>query len=248
MLCNICTRAQANFFTKKRANICIFKNFFVPLHRLWVVCTRCNRIKNLNQYTLDMNTSLQELTEKIYAEGVEKGKEQAALIVKEAEVKAAEIIAAAEKLAAEKKAKAEAEAAQLDKNTKAELKLYSDQALNALKTQVTNMLTDKLAKAAVAGAADKDFMQKIIADLVAQLAKEGTVAVEAKDAEALKAFFAKNAKELLEKGVKIEEVKGIKTDFAITPAKGGYKLTFGEAEFVEYFKEFLRPQLKDLLF
>lgn len=196
-----------------------------------------------------MNTSLQELTEKIYAEGVEKGKAQAAEIVKEAEAKAAAILAEAEKKAADVKAKAEADAAQLDKNTKAELKLYADQSLNALKTQVTNLLTDKLAKDAVASAtADKAFMQKVIADLVAALAKDGAVTIEAKDAEALKAYFAKNAKELLDKGVKVAEVKGIRTDFAVVPEKGGYKLTFGDQEFVEYFKEFLRPQLKELLF
>ena len=43
-----------------------------------------------------MNT-LQELTDKIYAEGVEKGKNEAAKILSEAEAKAAAIIAAAEK-------------------------------------------------------------------------------------------------------------------------------------------------------
>ena len=72
--------------------------------------------------------------------------------------------------------------------------------------------------------------------------------LSAKDAEALKKYFAANAKGLLEKGVKINEVKGIKTDFAIVPEKGGYKLNFGEKEFVEYFKEFLRPQLIEILF
>ena len=64
----------------------------------------------------------------------------------------------------------------------------------------------------------------------------------------MKSYFAANVKGLLEKGVKINEVKGIKTDFAIVSEKGGYKLAFGEKEFVEYFKEFLRPQLIDLLF
>jgi V/A-type H+-transporting ATPase subunit E len=53
---------------------------------------------------------------------------------------------------------------------------------------------------------------------------------------------------LLDKGVKIVEVKNIKTDFSIVPEKGGYKLNFGEKEFVAYFKEFLRPQLIDILF
>ena len=64
------------------------------------------------------------------------------------------------------------------------------------------------------------------------MAQGGEVTIQAKDAEALKKYAAGNAKTLLEKGVKIEEVKGMKSDFAIAPSKGGYKLTFGDAEFV----------------
>ncbi len=196
-----------------------------------------------------MTTSLQELTDKIYAEGVEKGKAQADAIIAEAQEKAAAIVAEAEKAAAQTIAVAEQKAAELDKNTRSELRLFADQAVNALKTQITDLLNDQLASESVkAATADKAFMQKVIADLVAELAKEGEVTIEAKEAEALSAYFAKNAKGLLEKGVKIAEVKGIKTDFAIVPAKGGYKLTFGDKELIEYFKEFLRPQLIELLF
>ena len=50
------------------------------------------------------------------------------------------------------------------------------------------------------------------------------------------------------RGLKIAEVKGQKTDFAIVPEKGGYKLTFGDNELIEYFKEYLRPQIQELLF
>ena len=84
-----------------------------------------------------------------------------------------------------------------------------------------------------------------LSELTNKIYAEG---VEKGNAEALNKYFAANAKGLLEKGVKISEVKGIKTDFAIVSEKGGYKLAFGEKEFVEYFKEFLRPQLIDLLF
>lgn len=195
-----------------------------------------------------MNT-LQELTDKIYAEGVEKGKEQADAIVSEAKQKAAEIVAAAEKEAAEKVALAERKAAELDKNTRSELRLFAEQSVNAIKTEVVNLLTDRLATDSVkAATADPKFMQKLIADLAAQLAKGGEVVIEAKDADALKKYFAANAKELLNKGVEIREVKGIKTQFSIAPAKGGYKLAFGDEEFIEYFKEYLRPQLIELLF
>ena len=57
-----------------------------------------------------------------------------------------------------------------------------------------------------------------------------------------------NAKYLLDKGVQIQQVNGKKASFTIAPADGSYKVSFGEEEFVEYFKEFLRPQLIDALF
>ena len=193
--------------------------------------------------------NLSELTDKIYAEGVEKGNAEAQQIVEKANAKAAEIIADAEKKAAALVADAENKSADLDKKTRAELKLYAEQSVNAVKTEITNLLTDKIAADSVkAATADAKFMQGIIAKLAEQMAKDGDVAIEAKDAEALKKYFTANAKSLLDKGVSIKEVKGINTDFTIQPAKGGYKLAFGDAEFIAYFKEMLRPQLVEELF
>ena len=193
--------------------------------------------------------NLSELTDKIYAEGVEKGNAEAQQIVEKANAKAAEIVAEAEKKAAAIVTAAESKSADLDKKTRAELKLYAEQSVNAVKTEITNLLADKIAADSVkAATADAKFMQGLIAKLAEQMAKNGEVLIEAKDAEALKKYFAANAKGLLEKGVKIAEVKGIKTDFAIQPAKGGYKLAFGDAEFIAYFKEILRPQLVEELF
>ena len=193
--------------------------------------------------------NLSEITEKIYAEGVEKGNAQAQEIVAQANEKAAAIIAEAEKKAAALVAEAETKSADLDKKTRAELKLYAEQSVNAVKTEIVNLLSDQIAADSVkAATADAKFMQGLIAKLAEQMAKDGEVLIEAKDAEALRKYFAANAKALLDKGVKIAEVKGIKTDFTVQPAKGGYKLAFGDAEFIAYFKEMLRPQLVEMLF
>ena len=193
--------------------------------------------------------NLSELTDKIYAEGVEKGNAEAKQIVEKANAKAADLIAEAEKKAAAIVAAAESKSADLDKKTRAELKLYAEQSVNAVKTEITNLLADKIAADSVkAATADAKFMQGLIAKLAEQMAKQGEVEIEAKDAEALKKYFAANAKGLLDNGIVIKEVKGIKTDFTIQPAKGGYKLAFGEAEFIAYFKEMLRPQLVEMLF
>jgi V/A-type H+/Na+-transporting ATPase subunit E len=196
-----------------------------------------------------MNNKLQELTEKIYLEGVEKGKVEAAQLIADAEHEAKAIIAKAQAEADKIKADAVKNASELDKNTKSELKLFAEQSVNAIKTEITNLLSDKIASDAVkAATSDKVFMQKTITALVEQWAKEGNVTIEAKDAKALTDYFMANAKELLNKGVSINEVKGLKTDFAIAPAQGGYKITFGNDEFIAYFKEFLRPKLVELLF
>lgn len=193
--------------------------------------------------------NLSELTDKIYAEGVEKGNAEAQQIVEKANAKAADIVAEAEKKAAAVIAEAEGKAADLDKKTRAELKLYAEQSVNAVKTEIVNLLSDQIAADSVkAATADAKFMQGLITKLAEQMAKDGEVLIETKDAEALKKYFTANAKGLLEKSVKISEVKGIKTDFTIQPAKGGYKLAFGDAEFIAYFKEMLRPQLVEMLF
>lgn len=53
-----------------------------------------------------------------------------------------------------------------------------------------------------------------------------------------KEIFRIKAKALLDKGVRIEQVNGIKTLFTVSPASGAYKVNFGEEEFMNYFKEF----------
>ena len=145
--------------------------------------------------------------------------------------------------------KAEQKAQEMDAHTRSELKMFTEQSLSALKTQVTDLVNGKVVEENIkAATADPKFMQGIIAKMADSMAKDGAVTIDAKDADALKAYFAANTKGLLDKGVTINEVKGLKTDFQLKPEKGGYKMSFGEAEFIAYFKEFLRPQLVELLF
>ena len=190
---------------------------------------------------------LQELTEKIYREGVEKGRAEAARLVEEAKAEAARIVAEAETKAAETEAAGRKAAEELDKNTRNELKLYTAQALNALKSEITNILTDKITKEA-ASAGDKDFLGQFAVALAEKWVSDEPVVISAADADALKAYFAKKAKALLDKGVSIEKVNGKDTVISVSPKDGSYRVDFGEAQFEAYFKNFLRPELVDMLF
>lgn len=192
---------------------------------------------------------IQELTEKIYREGVEKGQAEADRIIGEAKQSAEHIIAEAREQAKAIEAQAQKKAGELDANTKSELKLYTSQALNALKSEIANVLTDKVSKDAAANlAADKNFLGQFAVTLAGKWAENEAVVLSSSEAESLKAYFAAQAKDLLDKGVTINKVNGKDTLLTISPADGSYKVNFGKEEFEAYFKNFLRPQLIDMLF
>jgi len=196
-----------------------------------------------------MDTKIQELTEKIYKEGVEKGNEEAGRIIADANVRKEAILNDANVEAKRIIAAAEKQAAELKKNTEAEIKLFGSQSLEALKSEVMNLITGAIVSTNVkAVVADKNFMQKIILELVKNWSKDGSVTIETVEAESLTAYFESNAKALLDNGVKIEKVNGKPASFTILPADGSYKVNFGEEEFISFFKEFLRPRLIDMLF
>ena len=196
-----------------------------------------------------MENKIQELTNKLLNEGVEKGKLEADKIIASAKDESAAIIADAQKKAEEIIAAAKKESESLNENTKSELKMYSAQALSALKTEVANVLTDNAVNEVVKqSVADKDFMNKFLLKLAEKWGAQEEIVISTEDAEGLKAVFAKQAKALLDKSVKIEGVHGQKALFTIEPADGSYKVNFGEEEFEDYFKSFLRPQLVEMLF
>ncbi len=192
---------------------------------------------------------IQELTEKLFREGVEKGKAEADRIVAEAKEQAARIVAEAREQANAIEALAQKKAQELDTNTRGELKLYTNQAMNALKSEIANVLTNNtLGQTAGKLVADKDFLCNFAVALASHWTEEGGLVMETSQAEALMSYFASQAKSLLDKGVKIEKVNGKDTFLTISPADGSYKVEFGKEEFEAYFKAFLRPGLLDMLF
>jgi V/A-type H+-transporting ATPase subunit E len=196
-----------------------------------------------------MDAKIQALTDKIYREGVEKGNEEATRIVSEANAQGQAMLREAEAEAKQIVEAAGKQAAELKKNTEAELKLFAAQAIEALKSEIAGLVTGRIVSAAIQPAvADKGFMQKVILEIAREWSKQGALTIQTADIEALTACFESGAKDLLNKGVKIEKVNGKATAFSIAPADGSYKVSFGEEEFVAFFKEFLRPQLVEMLF
>ena len=191
-----------------------------------------------------MENKIQELTDKIYREGVEKGNTEAQKLIANAQDEAKKIVEDARKEAEAIVAASRKSADELAENTKSELKLFAGQAVNALKSEIATLVTDKIVNVDVkAFAADKDYLNAFIVALASKWSVNEPIVISTADADGLKKYFASQAKALLDK-----EVNGNKTLFTVSPADGSYKVNFGEEEFMNYFKEFLRPQLVEMLF
>lgn len=196
-----------------------------------------------------MSNNLQELTDKIYQEGILKAKSEAETIIAKAKSEAETIIAQANKQKEQTLASAKQETEEIKKNMQAELQLYAKQSVEALKSEIVNLLNERIASDSVkAATADAEFMKKMILTLVQSWAQNQQITLLAPDTKALTSYFQANAKDLLNKQVRIKQVNSTKTSFEISPEGVSYKIIFGEDELIAYFKEFLRPQLVKFLF
>lgn len=196
-----------------------------------------------------MDQKIRELTDKIFNEGVEKGRAEADRILAEAREKSSKMLEDAQKEAEAIRKNAEKGRDELKSNTTSELKLYTGQTLQALRTAIADSITDKIVTESVGKAtADPSFFPSIITKVVSNWTPGEEVVIETADAKALEAYFAKEAKELLDKGLTIKEAAGRTTEFTLMPKNGSYKIEFGESELIELFKSFLRPRLVEMLF
>ena len=196
-----------------------------------------------------MNTKIQELTDIIYNEGVAKGQAEADQILAQAKEQAQKLIADARKEADALLASAKKESADNAENVRKELKLYAAQAVEALKSEIATVVTNKIVEDSVKGfTADQTAFNEFMLKIAQEWGKNQQIEIKSADAEALKKYFIANAKELLDKGVKITQVNGRQAEFSIQPADGAYKVNFGTEEFENWFKSILRPQLVETLF
>ena len=197
-----------------------------------------------------MDSKIKELTDKIYHEGVEKGNQEAAQILAKAKQQSDEMLATAQAEAQRIVSDAQRQAADLTKNTQSELKLYAEQVVSSTQSTIADSLTDRIVRDNVkAMTTDADFMQKLMLAIVQQWTVGEPMVIETANAEALEKYMLGNAKALLDSGqVTIRKGSALGAGFSVAPADGSYKVNFGEEEFVNFFKSFLRPRLVEELF
>ena len=196
-----------------------------------------------------MDSQIQALTEKVYQEGVLKGEQEAAKILADANAQAEQVERDARARAEQIIAEAQRSASELKSNTERELKLNASKLIEATKASIVDVLAGRIAGDSVqALTANPELLQRVVLEIAKGFDLKHGAEITSSQAEELKAYFAQNAKALLEEGLTIKQVAGKATQYTIRPQNGSFKVEIGEQEFVELFKSILRPQLAQELF
>lgn len=201
-----------------------------------------------------MEKKLQELTEKIYAEGVGKANDEAAKIISSAKSEAELLIKKATQDAEAIRLKAQKEAEDYKNSTMSELQMASRQALSSLKQQVASLVTAKSTDAVKDSFTEKSFVQDLIAKALGNWSMEKSenfdlsVILSKSDEEAMVAFFKTSQLDLLNRGLVLNFSDKIKAGFKVGPKDGSYLISFTDEDFVSFFKSYLRGKTAELLF
>lgn len=202
-----------------------------------------------------MENKLEELTQKIYSEGVLKAEQEAESIREKSQKEAADIIAKAHKEASAIIAGAEERACEIRKNVDAELKLSAGQMIRTLKQRITNLILLKIVDEPVRKAYnDSEFLRHIIEILIKNWSLSGlggeglTISLPPTEENNLTQWLMKEQHSLLSKGLNIQYDETLTSGFRISPKEGNYKLSFTDEDFANFLKAYLRPRTNRLLY
>ncbi|MDD2196869.1 MAG: hypothetical protein PHE03_00535 [Bacteroidales bacterium] len=202
-----------------------------------------------------MQNKLQELTEKIYNEGLTKGTEEASQLVNKAKEDASKIIADAKKHAEQIVAQAKKESEDLKKNVETEIGISAKQVVSALKVDISKLIETKVMQAPLIDALkDTEFIKMIIETAIKNWNPNSTdqialnVLVPAANEKELKEHLSTKVMGALNQKFEVVPDKNIRYGFKIGPKDGSYFISFSDKDFENLFREYMRPRIIEMLF
>ena len=200
-----------------------------------------------------MQNKLQELTDKLYKEGLSKGKQEGEELLAKAKVQADEIVAKAKAEAEAILAAANKEAEDLKTKVQGDLKMAASQSIAATKQDIETLVVAKMTETEVKKAlTSAEFVKEVILAVAKGFNTEEPTDLELVLPESLKAelepFVKNEMTKVLNAGVQASFTKKVAGGFTIGPKDGGYFISFTEETFNALISEYLRPATKKILF
>ena len=196
---------------------------------------------------------LQELTQKLYDEGLAKGKQDGEALLLKAQSEAANIVKQAKEEAEAILAKARKDADDFKVKVEGDVKMAAQQSVQATRTDIETLVIAKVVDATVDKAlSNEDYIKGIITAVAQKFSADEPADVALVLPESLKAglepFVKNELGKLLGKGVEAAFSKKVAGGFKIGPKDGGYFVSLTDDTFKDLIGSYLRPATKKLLF
>lgn len=202
-----------------------------------------------------MQNKLQELTDRLYAEGLSKGKQEGEEVLKNAKAEAEQIVSQAKAEAERIIAEANKKADELKTKTEADIRMAGAQSIAAVRHEVEQLILAQAVEKSVKGALSADeFLKEMIKTVVAAFNPGNSAATELELIlpEAVKSsvepFLKGEVSRQLNAGIEVSYSKKLNAGFKISPKGSGYLLQFTDDEFIRLISSYLRPAAKKILF
>ena len=195
---------------------------------------------------------LQELTQKLYNEGLSKGQEEGKAIVEKAKQEADAIIAAAKKEAEAILLQAERDAAEYKTKVEGDVKMAAQQAVQATRQGIENLVVAKAVEPVGKTLAEPAFLKEVITAVAKNFSaaepKDLALVLPDKLQKELEPFVKGELAKAVGVGVEASFSKKIAGGLTLGPKDGSYFISLTDEAFKELIGEYMRPATKKLLF
>ncbi|MBO7082827.1 MAG: hypothetical protein J6W30_03160 [Bacteroidales bacterium] len=202
-----------------------------------------------------MQDKLQELTDRLYNEGLSKGKQEGEELLMKAHAEADGIIAQAKAEAERIIAQANKEADELKTKVAADVRMAATQSIAVTKQEIEQMVVTRAAQQGTGQALSSvDFAKELIANVVKAFNPQNAspVALDLILPESMKAqlepFVGSEIAKTFNGEIRVDYSKKMNGGFKVSPREGGYMLQFTDEEFTQLIANYLRPATKKILF
>lgn len=200
-----------------------------------------------------MENKLQELTDKLYKEGLSKGKEEGEAILAKANEKAAEIVEEARKQADSIIRKARKDAEDYKTKVEGDVKMAAVQSIQTTRKDIENLMVGKMTDKQVTSAlSSADFVKEVIKAVAEKFNAEEAVDLDIVLPESLKKevepFVSGELAGILKGGVTSSFSKKVSGGFTIGPKDGSYFISLTDETFKSLIGDYLRPATRKILF
>jgi len=202
-----------------------------------------------------MQNKLQELTDKLYSEGLSKGKQEAEELIAKAQTEAQEIITKAQQEYKKILEKAKKDSDDFKLKTDNEIKMVAKQSLATIKQNIEEVLTVNATEKPIKDALDsKEFLGAIIKDAIKAFNPTASDAVDLEillpqsRKDELESFIKNSFKNQMNSGIEFGYDKKFKTGFKIGPKGESYHISFTDNDFQNLLSQYFKPITRKFLF